>query len=387
MHGLYVHVPYCQALCPYCDFNVAIVAKPPWQGLCEALVAEIAARAPLFAGDLVSVYFGGGTPSLAPAGFFARLLDAAREHWHLVEGAEITLEVHPRGVQQADLAAFREAGINRLSLGWQSTHDRLLRVLGRQHTAESSEQVFDWARATGFSNISVDLIYAVPGQRLRDLATDLDHLQTWQPEHVSLYGLTYHAQTPFFRWRAQGRLQAVSEDLEVAMMDVIDARLAALGYEHYEVSNYARAGWRARHNSAYWHGVPYLGVGPGAHSFLPSPAWDKGWRWEGCRDPETYMRACTSGVLQRGLPRDDDGTVQWCDVLSAEQLFTERVLVGVRLRDGVDLAAIVPPNLAERARLAANRGVERGWCTLVDGRLVPTDLGMRFADALAALFF
>ncbi|MEO0813966.1 MAG: radical SAM family heme chaperone HemW, partial [Myxococcota bacterium] len=285
--GLYVHVPYCRRRCPYCDFNVWVDSKAPWEHLAEAIICDLESRAPSYPARFDSVYFGGGTPSLAPTLFFESVLDAAQRLGPIAPGAEVTVEIEPDTVGRERLREWRTLGFNRASLGWQSTHDSLLRTLGRGHSARSSQRMVDDVRDAGFENVSVDLIFAVPGQSLQQLDQDLDAVVGLAPPHVSLYALTFEPNTEFERRRQQGRLLPVDEPSELEMMDHITSRLTAAGFAHYEVSNYAQPGYEARHNSSYWAGKPYLGVGPGAHSYLPNPLGAS--RWESRRNPGAYI--------------------------------------------------------------------------------------------------
>ena len=385
--GVYVHLPYCTSLCPYCDFNSYVQPAPPWPDMQRALLHELATRAPLFAphGPAQTLYFGGGTPSLAPPAVIDQVIAAGRAQLALQANAEITLEANPGSVDVEKLSAYRAAGVNRISLGWQSTHDRLLRVLGRGHSAQDARDAYVATRAAGFDNVSMDLIFAVPSQTLDELDADLDAIVAHSPEHVSLYALTYHAGTPFYRRRARGRLTPAPEELEVAMMERIEQRLTAVGYQHYEVSNYARPGREARHNSLYWQGGRYVGIGPGAHSFYHDQ-WQQGWRWEGCRKPQAYIDAWQS-VKTEPLPQDGLPEVTWCETLDAHQMMTERLLCGMRLAQGIDTREPVVAQHAAHVRAAACAAQNRGWVTQAGATLRPTALGLRHADALAALFF
>jgi len=384
--GLYVHIPYCASLCPYCDFNSYASRQPPWRRYVDALLAEFAARRPLL-GDqpIESVYFGGGTPSLMPTAELKRLLTHLTAALPLVPQPEITLEANPGTVSAATLAEARAVGINRLSIGWQSTHDRLLTRLGRAHTAQQGLEAVALARKAGFNNISVDLIFAVPGQTDRELEEDLDALERLQIEHVSLYALTFHDGTLFARARSQGRLVAVDEDHEAAMMERIRMRLTAAGFEHYEVSNYARPNARARHNSLYWTGAAYLGLGAGAHSFMHRD-WRIGWRWETVRKPTAYLKAWANPG-RAGLPESGDGSVEACETLVPDTLMRERFLCGLRYADGLSIDEPVLKDRGAELAPAIARALSSGWATLTGRQLAPTPLGMRFADSLAALFF
>ncbi len=385
--GAYVHIPYCKHVCPYCDFNVYVARRADWSGFEDALVAELDARAAAFTGAaLDSLYFGGGTPSLASPAMLSRLVGALRRRFAVVPGAEVTLEVEPRTVDAASLTALAEAGVNRISLGWQSTHDRLLRVLGRGHKAQDSERAFVQARQAGFDNISIDLIFAVPSQTEEELDRDLDAILQLGPEHVSLYALTFHEGTPYFRWRQSGRVVAIDEELELAMMLRIEERLTACGYEHYEVSNYARPGYRAYHNQIYWRGGRYLGIGPGAHSFWRQ-GWSTGLRWQGRRDPAAYIEAWQRTDEGAGTPAAEAPTLESWEKLSARQLLSERILVGLRTSDGVDLAGLKTGEAAGELETAACKAQALGWLSRAGSRLLPTKVGLANADALAALFF
>ena len=258
-------------------------------------------------------------------------------------------------------------------------------MLGRGHSARDSQRAFDDARRAGYDNVSVDLIFAVPGQTLADLEQDLAALIALGPEHVSLYALTYHSGTELWRRLREGRIQAADEDLELAMMDRIEEVLCTAGYEHYEVSNYARPGRRAQHNSLYWTGAPYLGLGPGAHSFVHRE-WQEGWRWETVLDPAAYLAAWATDH-PAGLPSNGDGSVSFVERLDARQLLSERLLCGLRLADGLDLAQVQLGPYEPEVRLGIATARERGWAEEHGTRLVPTPLGLRHADALAALFF
>ncbi len=382
--GIYVHLPYCRHVCPYCDFNVYVNKRARYDELAVALERELELRAELFAGrEVRSIYFGGGTPSLAPAALLERVLAAIRRRFVVDAGAELTLEMDPGTLDAAGLRERRRLGINRLSLGWQSSHDALLRTLGRAHDAADGLAAFAAARAEGYDNVSIDLIFAVPGQTLAHLEQDLDAVLRLGPEHVSLYALTFHEGTTFHRRRAQGRLVPAPEELEVEMMQRIEARLVAAGYVHYEVSNYARPGALSRHNSLYWAGAPYLGLGPGAHSFWRE-GWRRGRRWEGRREPGAHFAAFAQATAG---PLAADATVEWLEELTPRQLLSERLLVGLRRSAGVDLARLELGEHAAEIEAAAGQAVARGWVERRGSLLVPTAAGLLQADALAELFF
>jgi oxygen-independent coproporphyrinogen-3 oxidase len=333
--ALYVHIPYCLAKCPYCDFNSYAARVWPEDAYADALLAELAhaTREGVFPrGTATSIFFGGGTPSLFAARTIARLLDGAARELTLAGDVEITLEANPGTVDEERLAGFVAAGVNRLSFGIQSFRPELLLALGRRHSVKDSLRALHAARAAGVRNLSLDLIYAVPGQSLDDCAADLARAVEIAPEHVSAYNLTYEKGTALYRDLQEGRVDPAPEELEVAMFHLVRDRLARRGYAQYEISNYAQHGREARHNQAYWRGTPYLGLGAGAHSFVPRDASAEGstsygTRWDTLRDPNRYMEA----IRATGF------AIASREELTRAQAMGEACWLGLRERRGVDL--------------------------------------------------
>ena len=274
--GLYLHVPFCERICPYCDFAVVAaraLAPSEEQRYVEALERELAARAPDFAGRrLETLYFGGGTPSLLAPESIARLAAAARAAFPGLAQPprEVTLEVNPSTLERARLPGFRAAGVNRISLGAQSFDDATLRRLGRAHRAEECRAALRAVRAAGFETLSIDLIAAAPGQSLASLESDLSEALAFEPDHVSVYELTIEAGTPFALAQRRGRLALPDEELALRMLERVERRLAAAGLPRYEISSYARPGREALHNRRYWQRRPVLGIGVGAVSTEPA---------------------------------------------------------------------------------------------------------------------
>ena len=261
--GIYIHVPFCAAKCAYCDFYSLAGQLSQADAYVARLCADIAQTAPqCTAYSVDTIYFGGGTPSLLGGARIAHILQALTAAFAVQPDAEITIEANPDSITEAFLSAVRQAGANRLSIGIQSAHDDELRAIGRIHTFAQAQQAVSRARQAGFQNISVDLMYALPEQTIPKLVQSIDALLALQPEHLSCYGLTVEPHTPL--GRANPTLP--DGDTQADMYLLLCERMAQAGFLHYEISNFARAGFASRHNSRYWQQSPYLGFGPGAHA-------------------------------------------------------------------------------------------------------------------------
>lgn len=390
--GVYVHLPWCERVCPYCDF--AVLAARPLEPAVETryvehLRAELSARAPAFASrPLASLYFGGGTPALFRPSSIARLVEAVRAAFPSDEapaggdeGPEITLELNPSTVERERLPDFRAAGVNRLSVGVQSFDDRLLKRLGRAHRAEVAAATLAAARAAGFDDLSLDLIFAVPDQTAADLDRDLDRVIAFGPEHVSTYELTFEPATPFGRAVAAGRMTPPDEDLAAAMIEQVEERLETAGYARYEISSYARPGSRARHNARYWQRQAVLGLGMGAHSTEARSA----------THPHGARRA-----NPRALPAWEDAIAR--DPASAGEEESlgpatargEAIFLGLRQLEGLSGRAFArefggPPRSFYEAEI--DRLVGAGWLVEeADGDLRLSRAGRLVADEVAAEF-
>lgn len=332
--GVYVHIPFCERVCPYCDFAVVgarEIAPEVEARYVAALEREIVARRAAFAGArLETLYFGGGTPSLFRAESIARVIAAARTAFDAPElPSEITLEVNPSTVERERLPAFRAAGVDRLSLGIQSFDDTTLKKLGRAHKAEESAATISAARAAGFENLSLDLIVACPGQGLEAYERDLARALEARPEHLSLYELTIEAGTPFELAASRNQLERPDEDRTTRMLERTAERCAEAGYARYEVSNYARPGFASRHNQRYWTRAPVLGLGMGAWSYEPPGVeHPHGARRMNPRDLERYLR---------GVETNEDTAVEH-DVLDAAQARGEAVFLALRRMQGLEAA-------------------------------------------------
>lgn len=385
--GVYIHLPFCERVCPYCDF--AVVAARSLEVDVEArytaaLRTELERRRFDFPNrHLETLYFGGGTPSLFTPDSIAvliRSIDAAFGGGS--KRVETTLELNPSTTEIERLPGFRSAGIDRLSIGIQSFDDTQLKRLGRAHRGETARETLRAVRRAGFENVSIDLIFGGPGQTLEDLQRDLDEIAEWSPEHVSTYELTYEPGTPFGRALAAGKMAFPDEDRAIRMIETIETRLGEIGLERYEISSYARPGRRARHNARYWQRQAVLGLGMGAHSAESrSERRPHGARRANPRSLDAWLEAVESGA---SVGTDEE--------LSVETARGEAVFLGLRQREGLSSGAF-EAEFGARPRVfydaAISKLIDRGW--IVEGGTFPADLaltaaGRLLADSVAAEF-
>jgi oxygen-independent coproporphyrinogen III oxidase len=378
--SLYLHIPYCDSKCPYCDFNSYAVKRWPEREYRDALTAEMASYADLAPwrdGTIQTVFFGGGTPSLFAPESIAALLDAAFRLWpRRAPRVEITLEANPGTVDRAKLRGFAAAGVNRVSFGVQSFQPRHLTQLGRIHSAAEAVDALGGARSAGFDDVNLDLMFAIPGQTVQEWEDDLATAIALQPQHISAYNLTYEDGTAFAAWRRSGALTPVPEEAEVAMFSRTRTLLAAHGYAQYEISNYARPGHACAHNLNYWRSGAYLGVGAGAHSFAPVPG--VGRRWGNEKSPGPYIESVRGGGHARATE----------EALTTEQARGEFVFLALRCCDGFDGAAFEQRFAIDflRAFPHAETFVRDGLLDCADRRWHLTERGLLFADSIFATF-
>ncbi len=375
--GIYVHVPFCTVRCGYCDFNTYTAEELGAQSLvgasratyAEAAVAEVR-RVRRALGDadvpVSTIFFGGGTPTLLDPEDLGLVVNAVRDELGLAPDAEVTAESNPDTVGPARLARLREAGLNRLSFGMQSSVGHVLATLDRTHDPERVPRVVGWAREAGFDQLSLDLIYGTPGESVADWAASLDAAVACGPDHVSAYSLIVEQGTALARRVRRGELPAPDEDDLADKYVLADERLRAAGLGWYEVSNWARdepadTSSRCRHNVGYWRGGDWWGVGPGAHSHVG------GVRWWNLKHPAAWAARLA----------EDASPAQAREVLGAEDRRVERVLLEVRLREGLDLAVLDDDGRAQVGDLEA-----RGLVVVDPGRLRLTDAGRLLADGV-----
>ena len=326
--GLYLHIPFCQAKCAYCDFNSYAGMESLHARYVQAVCEEVSNRARALASSTVdSIYMGGGTPTILPPSLLQEILRACTRCFSVQSNAEISIEANPGTLDPQSLLALRRAGVHRLSLGVQSLSDKELRLLGRIHNASEALQAFRWARAAGLKNINLDLIYGLPRQSLADWKSTLERALQLAPEHLSLYALSVEASTPLAAEIAACNLPAPDSDLAADMYTWSVTRLEQAGYEHYELSNWAlRRGisseTRCRHNLKYWQVRPYLGLGAGAHSHLDNQ------RSSNVSHPLEYAHR-----IESGLAPTAERTA-----LSPTESMAETMILGLRLMDGVSFS-------------------------------------------------
>ena len=367
--GVYIHWPYCARVCPYCDFNVVRDRGRADQkaALAAAILADLEAHAALTGPRrLVSIFFGGGTPSLMNPEDVSRLIAAARALWTPADDLEVSLEANPTDAESGRFSALAEAGVNRLSLGVQSLDDAALRLLGRNHDARAARRAIDVAAAV-FARLSIDLIYALPGQDLAAWADELAFVAGLGAEHISPYQLTIEAGTAFHRRVERGALVPVDVDRAADFYETTRRVLEDAGFEAYEVSNHARgAAARSRHNLIYWRGEDYVGAGPGAHGRLTIGG-------------ERFATTAPDPITAYIAAIDRTGTGSGRERLAARDVALERLLMGLRTLEGVAVADLAPLAIPA-SRIRSLDPLAR----LVDGRLVATAAGRPVLDRVIA---
>ncbi|HTK56796.1 MAG TPA: radical SAM family heme chaperone HemW [Gemmatimonadales bacterium] len=378
MH-LYVHVPFCARRCSYCDFSIAVRREVPSKVFVDAVLAEAEALRRWGAGALNSalidtLYFGGGTPSHLDPSELSRLIEGLlgagpTTHDSRPVVRELTLETNPDDVTPERAAAWVRAGVDRVSLGVQSFDPAVLTWMHRVHTSEQAREALKTLRGEGIANISLDLIYALPGELTRDWGRDLDAALALEPDHLSLYGLTVEPHTPLARWVEGKKAKVADDDRYATEFLLAHERLTAAGFEHYEVSNYGKPGRRAIHNSAYWQRRPFLGLGPSAHSAMGER------RWWNVREYAAWLE--TGGETARRRDGEDfPPTVAGWETIDADRRRIEDLYLGLRTSDG--LAKDYLPERTYRPWL------NEGWADLREGRIVLTAEGWLRLDALVA---
>lgn len=371
MH-LYIHIPFCKQACHYCDFHFSTSLSRK-SALVDALCTEINLQKEyLPTNELETIYFGGGTPSLLTEPELRQLFDAIHAHFTVSSSAEITLEANPDDLTFEKLTRLRRY-VNRLSIGIQTFDEATLRWMNRAHTAPEAEMGVRLAREAGFDNLSVDLIYGIPNRPASRWTDDLGHVLALDVPHLSAYALTIEPGTAFGRWEKTGKLPPADENLAAEQFEELTRALTGANYEHYEISNFARPGQYARHNTAYWQRRPYLGIGPSAHSYNGH---SRQYNWA---NNARYIDQIGRGVLPVTV-----------EVLTTADQVNDYLLTGLRTQWGCSMAELDALLRADFAQLQARDLTTlygAGWLVRTDDRLRLTEVGKLFADRVAATLF
>ena len=374
--GVYVHVPFCAVRCGYCDFNTYApgeLAGASPEGYVEAALAEMALARRVMTGDgrlASTVFLGGGTPTMLEPAALGRLLEGVRDTWGLAPGAEVTTEANPDSVDGATLAALAGAGFTRVSLGMQSAVPHVLRTLDRTHRPENVERAVAGAKAAGLAT-SLDLIYGTPGESLDDWRASVDAAVALAPDHLSAYALVIEPGTKMGAGLRRGDIAPVDPDVQAEMYEAGDDAFAAAGYAWYEVSNWARTPDEAcRHNVGYWRGQDWWGIGPGAHSYLEAPG-RAARRWWNVKHPRAYAERLGAGKSPEDAGED----------LTDEQRYVERVMLGIRLAEGLPVGDLRPSGRGRLADLGRDGLIETAPAGR-DEQVVLTRRGRLLADAV-----
>ena len=375
--SLYVHVPFCLSKCPYCDFNTYQGIESQFDDFLTAVIQEITAWSVALGRPTVNtIFLGGGTPSYLPDGEVARIMDAIARNYRVRADAEITAECNPNDLSPEKTAELRASGINRMSIGVQSMDNGLLSMLGRRHDADEAAEALERCRHAGFDNVNLDLMYGLPQQSLGQWRDTVARVVALAPEHLSLYSLTLEEGTPLRRWVQQGRLPEPDPDLAADMYDHARVALAAAGYHHYEISNWTLPGLESEHNLAYWRNLQWVGVGPGAHSSLRVGEAGSACRFWTVRSPRDYARLAREWAENAeksgrwpAVTEDriaEVPTVDGSEVSDEATTAAETMFLGLRLLDGMDIAAA-----SERIGIDLSARYERELAELTaDGLLV-----------------
>ena len=350
--GLYIHIPFCKKRCLYCDFFSTTLLERRKEYV-DALLKEIIARKDEVSEPIRTIYIGGGTPSTLDAEDITRIIDTIDAS----EAEEITMEMNPGDASLEYLQAVHQAGINRLSIGIQSFQNPLLRLIGRRHDAQQAIEAVKMAQEVGFENISIDLMYALPTQTMKQWEADIETAIALGIQHISSYGLMYEEGTALTKQLEAGMIEPIDEDTENAMYDILCERLQQAGFTHYEVSNFALPGLEARHNSSYWDDTPYIGVGAGAHSYN---GFVRSWNPD---DLDAYIRGIENGTLVREQ-----------EILTDKDRYNERIMLGLRTNKG-----IAKSTLQRDYKALANRQLLR---ETEDGQLVATQKGIHVLNRI-----
>ena len=360
---IYVHIPFCARICPYCAFYKDLLDRSETARFCEAILRDLDQQCAAFAILPRTIYFGGGTPTALTTSQLEFLLGGFRQRLDISALEEWTVEANPGSVSARKAASVRKLGVNRISLGLQSWDEDLLKTLGREHSAPQAKKSFQILRGAGFSNINVDLMFGLPGQTIEQWRVTLQKTIALQPEHISAYCLTYEEDTEFFLRQSRGEF-CQDADIDAEFFEMTMSILEDAGYQHYEISNYARPGFSSRHNRAYWSGENYLGIGPSAFSTVGMR------RWQNVADYRAYADRVLSGQSPIGSTEN----------LTSEIKRVETIALSLRTNKGVSAALLTPFQNETREFIAL------GLLGKTNGNFVLTRAGKSLADSVTEAF-
>ena len=368
LSGIYIHIPFCRQACHYCNFHFSTSLRYKNE-LIAALLKETDLQGENFlAGPVETIYLGGGTPSLLDTEETALLIEKIKSRFQVADGAEVTLEANPDDITGEKIAGWKASGINRLSIGVQSFFDEDLQWMNRAHNATQARESLQLA-INNFRNITIDLIYGTPGLTNEKWKKNVDTAISMGIPHLSCYALTVEPKTPLDKLIREQKAADIDPGRQSEQFMLLMEWLAAAGYEHYEISNFAKPGFRSRHNSSYWQGKPYIGLGPSAHSF------DGGARWWNVSNNTRYIEAIKNGVL----PLEKE-------TLTASQQLNEYIMISLRTMEGLDLSRI-DPGQQEKMLARIQKYISRGQVILENNFIKLTREGKLFADGIAANLF
>ena len=366
MAGLYVHIPFCSSRCVYCGFY-STTGLELRERYVDAVCKEISFRSENIevGGErpqIGTVYLGGGTPSQLTISQLQQIFDTIYIYNKVENDAEVTIEMNPDDVNKETAEALRKLPVNRISMGAQTFSDERLRFLRRRHNASQVKEAVETLRQAGFKNISIDLMYGFPNQTLEEWKADIEKALELDVEHISTYCLMYEEGTALYKLLEQGKVAEIDEELERKMYYTLIERLEAAGYEHYEISNFARKGYRSRHNSSYWRGIPYIGVGAAAHSYdIKTRSWN-------VADIKKYIEAMEQGKR----PYEEE-------VIDANTRYNDAITVALRTKEGLDLTTL-PDNQRRHCIANAKRHIDSNLLRLADNPLALTKEGLFVSD-------
>jgi oxygen-independent coproporphyrinogen-3 oxidase len=368
--GIYIHIPFCKQRCTYCDFYKETGSNNNQiDAFVEALIQELQLRKSYLNGDNIStVYFGGGTPSVLNFNQFKNIFNEIYNNFNVEDDAEITMEANPDDLTEEYLKTLSPLPFNRLSIGIQSFNNTHLKKINRRHDAQQAKDAVMNARKQGFKNISIDLIYALPGQTIEDWRNQLEDAFKLDVEHISAYGLTYEEGTALWKQRNKGLVKVTEDEVTLQMFDYMRLLMSEKGFESYEISNYAKPGFRSRHNSAYWQFIPYLGLGPSAHSFD-----GKSRQWN-IASVQKYLQGIT--VLKPSFEKE---------ILSEQDFYNDFIMVSLRTREGIDLIRLknrFGDVLFDYCLQNAENQIKYGNLILNNNRLFLSDAGVHITNQI-----